>query len=446
MKLKHLLFLSALVATLGATFALTLREGDAVKIAGCDTRLRLSNATTVVCVTRTPTRTFTPSPTATSTPTPTATDTPSATPTEHVHDTATPEVQLTALPTSTAPAGALPPVDVSILGTCTAAIHDRYTTIGPDGKTYRTWHAQAVPVNESEPFGALCRFAHEHGDNPRDSAIFSTLPPFGYVVDTYNAGATVPHPVEPHQGFKVAVGNRGEVNDEGRAHIGGNSLVVFHMGTGGTARYTQRHHSAIIEYELTNGRRVKVMGLFDTFGVGSICERDRVNNDNNFSNDIGRTVLTLPGTGCEVTSPYEIWSGSFDVRNTAGRLVYRAFVTMAVFDTITTLNPFDLTELIYTEDAFATRRNEAPFMGDFRGCDRENYHSAGNWYNASGPTVYYTDAFGNPLAQGAAGALRQEVGNYSAETILISQRAGEAGLNQFKERDYYCGAGLGVKN
>lgn len=443
---KHgLLFIVLAVLGLGATFALTLREGDSVKVAGCDTRLRVINATTVVCVTRTftrtPTRTNTPTPTSTPsvTPTPTLSATLSATPTEHAHDTATPDAQLTSQPSG------LVPVPPDVLGTCSVAVHDRYTVTGADGKLYRTWHAQAVLVDENNPSGAQCRFAHEHGDNPRTSAIFSTMPAFGYIVDTYNAGASVPHPEEPHVGFKVAVANRGEVNDEGRTHTGGDSLVVFHMGTGGVARYTQRHHGAVIAYRLANGQAVRVQGLFDTFGVGSICERDRVNNDTNFTNDIGRTVLTLPGTGCDVTSPYEIWGGSFDVRNAAGQLRYRAFVTMAVFDTITTMNPADKTQLIYTVDAFASRRNEAPFMGGFNGCDRENYHNAGNWYNAGGSTVYYTDAFGNALAQGAAGALRQEVGNFSGETILISTRA-DGGLPQFKQRDDYCGAGLGVKN
>src|SRR5579859_8063668 len=56
-------------------------------------------------------------PTATATPTQIATLVPTALP--------------TLAPSATAPA--LPAVDPAILGTCTAAIHDRYVVTGPDG-------------------------------------------------------------------------------------------------------------------------------------------------------------------------------------------------------------------------------------------------------------------------------------------------------------------------
>lgn len=325
-----------------------------------------------------------------------------------------------------------------ILGTCPAEVHDRYVTAGPDGRTYRTWHPQEVPVDANTPGGTKCRFAHEHGDDPTTSLANPVLPPFGYV------GYVSGHPEEAHAGFKIAVSNRGEVNDESRV-MQGSARVVFHMGTGGILRYTMPHHSAIVDIVMPTGQYIHVQGLFDTHGVGSICERDRNNNDTNFGNDIGRTVMTLPGTGCEVTSPYEIWSGDLLVRKPNGQEAVRAFVTMAVFDTITTMDPADKTRLIYTTDAFASRLNEAPFMGGFNGCDRENYHTAPYWYNSGGPTVYFTDAFGNPLTEGAPGALRQEVSAHSQIGIGMATRS-DGTLNQFKERTDYCGAGLGLKN
>jgi len=396
---------------------------------------------TVVAATATRTSTSTSAP-ATMAPTktnvpPTATPTltsvpPTVTPTEHHHhptETPTP---------GGGSGGGLSPVAADILGTCPAEVHDRYVTTGPDGRTYRTWHPQEVPIDANNPGGAKCRFAHEHGDDPTTSLANPVLPPFGYI------GYTAGHPEEAHQGFKIAVANRGEVNDEGRVMLG-SARVVFHMGTGGVLRYTMPHHSAIVDIVMPTGQYIHVQGLFDTHGVGSICERDRNNNDNNFSNDIGRTVMTLPGTGCEVTSPYEIWSGDLLIRKPNGQEALRAFVTMAVFDTITTMDPADKTRLIYTTDAFASRLNEAPFMGGFHGCDRENYHTAPYWYNANGPTMYFTDAFGNPLAEGAPGALRQEVSAHSQIGIGMASRA-DGILNQFKERTDYCGAGLGLKN
>ena len=59
---------------------------------------------------------------------------------------------------------------------CPGWVHDSYTVLGPDGKRYPTWHP---PVDER--YG--CTFDHEHGDDPRASALFPEvgMPPFGYV-------------------------------------------------------------------------------------------------------------------------------------------------------------------------------------------------------------------------------------------------------------------------
>src|SRR5688572_20814797 len=39
---------------------------------------------------------------------------------------------------------------------CTPEIHNRYTTVGPDGLRYPTWHPPTDP-------GSGCTFGHEHG-------------------------------------------------------------------------------------------------------------------------------------------------------------------------------------------------------------------------------------------------------------------------------------------
>lgn len=102
----------------------------------------------------------------------------------------------------------LPSVDPVILGTCPAAVHDRYTVVGPDGKTYRTWHPATVPLDPNDPLKGTCTFAHEHGDDPRTLLVNPSLPPFGYI-------GALAGDNEPHEGFKVFVANRGVVNDEG---------------------------------------------------------------------------------------------------------------------------------------------------------------------------------------------------------------------------------------
>lgn len=184
---------------------------------------------------------------------------------DQVQPTATP---LPPVPTATAtPAppppdpGALLPVEpLSMLGSCTAEIHDRYTVVGPDGNRWRTWHPQRDPSG--------CTFAHEHGDDPRTSNADNSLPAFGYI------GSLVGR-VEAHEGFKVYVANRGDVNDENRT-AQTDSRVVVHMTTGRPlpgmtgGRFTMPFHS--LEYDMVapDGHEVHVAGMANTFSAGLI--------------------------------------------------------------------------------------------------------------------------------------------------------------------------------
>jgi hypothetical protein len=365
-----------------------------------------------------PTATSAP-PTATKTPTlipPTATPTsilPTATSTS-LPPTATsiPPTATTVPPTATPDPGSTP---IPVAGQlCPAWVHDRYTTTGPDGNTYPTWHPQVDPE-----FG--CFFNHEHGDDPRTSLADPGLPAFGYI----NAVAQEDHTNhEPHNGFKVFVVNKGTTNDEGRTARVSTRLIV-HMGTGGVARFDRQFHSLEFDLVADDGHYVHIQGMADTGPVGSICTRD--------ANSPNRTVLTLPNTGCNVDSPYEIWAFKLAIGDKL-----TAILSMAVFDPITVMNPADHTQLIYTTDAFAARRNEAPFMGDFKGCDREAYNGPVYWYNANGATVYQTDAYGNITANGG---LRQEISRHNDLGILMSQDQ-----NQFKLRRDTCAPGLGLTN
>ncbi|HEU4743345.1 MAG TPA: hypothetical protein VFS50_17275 [Meiothermus sp.] len=175
------------------------------------------------------------------------------------------------------------------------------------------------------------------------------------------------------------------------------------------------------------GRRVSLQGLADTKLAGSICQRDATLNDGDPGNDIGRTVVTLPGTGCDLGSLYEIWTFSLEVGKAT------AIVSTAVFDPITAMDPADRSRLTLSKDAY-------PSAGDPKGCDREAYHGPTYWYNGSGPTIFYTDAYGK-----TGGTLRQEVSNHSDIGIPMAHRA-DGDLNQFKYHRPTCGSGIGAKN
>lgn len=335
----------------------------------------------------------TPSPTPAPSSTQTATNT-SAPPTA----TATLEVppSPTATPTSEDLAGQI----------CPEWVHDRYVTVGPDGRTYPTWHPQVDPTYQ-------CRFDHEHGDDPRTSKANDQMPAFGYI------GAAIGK-AEPHVGFKVYVVNRGDSNDEGRtAQV--SSRIVFHMGTGGPKRFSTEFHSLQYDMVAPDGHFVHIAGMADTGIVGSICTRN--------ASAPNRTVTTLPSTGCDVTSLYEIWGISLRI---GAKL--NAMVSVAVFDPITVMDPSDHGRLVYTADVPAFK----VFGSEFHSCDREAYHGPIYWRNGGGATSYRTDPYGNMDPNGAF------VQRFSADDDIGIPMSNDQSL--FKARSKNCAVGLGLAN
>lgn len=81
-------------------------------------------------------------------------------------------------------------------GECDRTIHERYSVLGPDGKLYPTWHP---PI---DPSG--CGFGHEHGQDPRGSALARSIGaiPFGYGNERLG-GAGVSAGYEEHGGHKI---------------------------------------------------------------------------------------------------------------------------------------------------------------------------------------------------------------------------------------------------
>lgn len=314
-------------------------------------------------------------------------------------------------------------VDPLVLGTCTAAAHDRWVVDGGDGFRYRTWHPQ---VDSSG-----CVFAHEHGDDPAlgaNAAIAASPVRFGYI------GRRIDHD-EAHEGFKVFIANPGDVNDEGRVNRV-YSRSVFHMGTGGARRFSMPHHSAEIRLVHPEfGLAAFTQLMMDTGGTGVVCDPR--------SPAPVKDVVQL-ASPCRLSSAYEIWSTTQSVMF-QGRAVYQAFATPAVFDPITVLNPANPAELVYAWDArvAASRRFTDDWSG-FRGCDRESYAQPGYWRNAGGPTTFYTDALGQQVAPTDPRGLVQQVSAHDS----IGAPATRDGLVQFKMRKSYCQqrAGLGLKN
>lgn len=320
-----------------------------------------------------------------------------------------------------------------VLGTCLAEIHDRYVTKGEDGQLYRTWHPQTVSIDQNDNSGTKCVFAHEHGDNPasvKNTEISSQPVVFGYIGRRMSTSSEPHGHEEPHEGFKVYVANKGQVNDEGRTNTN-DTRLVFHMGTGGAKRFDTQFHSMDFKIITSDGRKIFVQGMADTGGVDNICASPRQ----------GKTVSTLD-PNCKLGSLYEIWENKLRIINSSGDVVVQAIASTAVFDPITVMDPNNHQRLVYTS---SSEFNESLLFPNndrsgLRSCDRESYHGPVYLYNGRGKEVYYTDAMG---METSGGDLKQVVAKSNSGANFIATNDGQS---QFKIRSNHCASGLGLKN
>ncbi len=450
------------VTCIGGVLGSTTAAGTPIALCDAVTPTRTATRTPNPTRTATAQPSLTPSSTATTAPSatiaPSATMAQSSTSTSAPTNTPIPSDTAMPMPTATPGSGAAlyesVAVNPVILGTCTAAIHDRYVATGPDGRLYRTWHPQTVLVDPANPALGTCTFAHEHGADPATSAIPNADPiVFDYISRISELdGMLMP---EPHEGFKVHVVNAGQINDEDRVSQV-TALILFHQGTGGPRRFTVSHHTLHVQAIMPGGQRVNVRGMADTGIAGSICARDR------HELPIGRTVMTLPNVpeaanadvACVVGSPYEIWSFSLPIYSNLNDPLLTFNASLAAFDPITVMDPRDTSLAIYTGDVFPPSLG-APFadVNQWRGCNREFYVGGVVLRNAAG-TAFWTNSHGQITSTGtAATALRQTFprGNmfvpsdptYAWQTLSLR---GTEAINVFKLRQPTCAPGLGTKN
>ena len=140
---------------------------------------------------------------------------------------------------------------------CSVDIHNGYSTIGPDGKQYPTWHPPVDPATG-------CSFGHEHGRDPHGSDLYGKVGdlPFGYLnetLDTWDPG-TRRH--EDHVGHKVEWEN----NLVFQAGDGLGSLftttcdvlVKLHQGTHSRDAFTNNLHELIYSIACTDGTEMHI--------------------------------------------------------------------------------------------------------------------------------------------------------------------------------------------
>jgi hypothetical protein len=160
--------------------------------------------------------------------------------------------------------------------TCSKALHDSYSVVGPDGKLYPTWHPPAVTDPET---GKPCTFGHEHGADPAESEIHGWVTsqlaapgyedragiPFGYANEELteysaaNPGFT--NRFEDHLGHKVDLvddvdlldtdGNY--VRDDAGARISCDYLFKVHMGSHSADATTNNVHELLFAARCSDG-------------------------------------------------------------------------------------------------------------------------------------------------------------------------------------------------
>jgi hypothetical protein len=162
--------------------------------------------------------------------------------------------------------------------TCTQEMHDSYSVRGPDGKLYPTWHP---PLDTQTG----CSFGHEHGRDPRGSALFEEvgLVPFGHANEQLDLYDPVLSRHEDHVGHKIDWENDFELHFSGEAAgqlLEGSrcdALVKMHQGSHSKDAFTNNVHELVyhIRCDDGTGMSLTIMSAIGEPGeFVSSCNRD----------------------------------------------------------------------------------------------------------------------------------------------------------------------------
>jgi hypothetical protein len=263
---------------------------------------------------------------------------------------------------------------------CPVEVHAKYLVTGPDGKTYPTWHP---PVDLEHG----CYFDHEHGSDPRSYVGYenSGMPAFGYTAA--QAGIS-----EPHAGYKVFVSND-DLNE--RAW-----MITLNMDTSSPRRALERYHSLDWHISSLDGRELVDVRVMADFGHSTPnCSDEVIVSDGETSESRFRSMPTVE---CGRYNSYEYWIGAAEVGG-----VFKVTPMFEVDNPVTTIDPEDLEKVLPlcryrpSDDGCAT----SFWSGNRRGVLRPGQKVK----NQGGAEVFYTDAYGKRVEDGALGAIRQFV-------------------------------------
>lgn len=352
-----------------------------------------------------------------------------------------------------------PPAEVGVSGaygiwapsgtdTCSSAIHDSYSVVGPDGLRYPTWHPPVHPATG-------CTFGHEHGRDPAGSDLYREVGPipFGYANQhLVESGFGAPrnedhfgHKVEWANDMPMRVGETGNATFDVRCDV----LTKLHQGTHSPDAFTNNLHEVVYHVRCSDGTAFSATLLTPIGTPGELvanCERERrtmAGTANPTISPAGGGVRLLPDAGCidehvireDGERPrfdaalHESWEINGSLRRPDGRVLasfdpyYQVRDPSRYYDPASTdramSRPIDLCYLPVVAlrdrcqglpaEPIAWDDARSPFKGVRRFVDVNGNRVR----NADGPEVWYTDPLGrNARTSPFPGSIRQWIAKH----------------------------------
>ncbi|NNM34559.1 MAG: hypothetical protein HKO53_15880 [Gemmatimonadetes bacterium] len=312
--------------------------------------------------------------------------------------------------------------------TCSKEIHDSYSTIGPDGRLYPTWH----PANDP---ATGCSFGHEHGRDPRGSDLYELVGdiPFALANEAMESwdGAMPRH--EDHFGHKVEWENDINLNvGEGAGaiiDITCDVMTKLHQGTHSKDAFTNNLHEVVYHIRCNDGTRVHatLMAAIGTAGeLESSCDRRSIFVGTPSPPDsrsgggrriiptldcVEQHVLVAEGQNSNFGQIRESWEISGRIRTASGKTLFSFNPYYQVFNPSRYYDPtveglvgrphWDCQTEVdgrrargeMCEESAGVMNHDQPGSA-FDGAHRMVDINANNVNNEGGAEVWYTDPFG----------------------------------------------------
>jgi len=334
--------------------------------------------------------------------------------------------------------------------TCSPDTHDRYATVGPDGKKYPTWHPPVDPATG-------CSFGHEHGRDPRGSALYRETGdmPFGYANEQLDVAQLGMQRHEDHVGHKVEWENDVQLRLKGGAggviELRCDVLVKLHQGTHSKDAFTNNLHELIYHLRCSDRTELHVT-MLSAIGrpgefVSSCGGTIHAGMATPANSPAGGGHRRLPDASCllprmlvtdgqqsDFNALHESWETHNEIRTADGKRLalfdpyFQVFRPSRYYDA--SLEGFvgrPVALCAVTIDDRRARGSECSGMsttvdGVLQGLDYDDPQSRFNGVrrqvdvnnniisNANGPTVWYSDPFGrNARPTPFPGSIRQVI-------------------------------------